>query len=89
MSTRESVPYFCWDRNWTEADVRRRLAAATGVEWARLAAWIMREARFDDVWRFLRPAQVRDHLDELRPLLGRRKDFWTFIIGAWHELGRI
>ena len=89
MNNAQDIPYFCWDRAWTEEDVRRRLEASTGFEWIRLAAWIMREARFEDVWRFLRAAQVRDHLDELLPFLGRKKDFWAFIIGAWHELGRI
>ncbi len=89
MNAAQEIPYFCWDRAWTEEDVRRRLAQATGFEWVRLAAWIMREARFEDVWRFLRPAQVRDRLNELLPLLGRKKDFWVFIIQTWHELGRI
>lgn len=89
MNTVQDIPYFCWDRAWTETDIRRRLGESTGFEWIRLAAWIMREARFEDVWRFLRPVQVRDHLNELLPLLGRKKDFWSFIIGAWHELGRI
>jgi hypothetical protein len=89
VSTSQYTPDFCWDRAWTEDEIRRRLGDATGFEWIRLAAWIMREARFEDVWRFLKPVQVRDHLSELSPLLGRKKDFWAYIIGAWHELGRI
>jgi len=69
--------------------VRTQLRAAAGFEWVRLASWILREAAFRDVWYFLTPAEVRDHLAELAPFLHRKRAFWEYIIGAWHELGRI
>ncbi len=69
--------------------LKERLRTASGLEWVRLAAWIMREASFPEVWQFLSPAEVAARLAELEPLLGRRKAFWKYIIGAWHELGKI
>jgi hypothetical protein len=83
------VPYFCWDRPWTVAEIRRRLAAAQGVERDRLTAWIMREAAFKDVWLFLTPAEVRDALPRVSPMLGRWRAFWPYLIGRWHELGKV
>ena len=84
----DEIPYFAWDRAWTVRDIADRLHGASGFEWTRIASWILREAAFDDVWRFLGPEEVRDHLEELLPLLGRSREFWKYIIGAWHKLGK-
>jgi len=43
--TEDAVPYICWDRRWTVADIRARLRAAQGVERHRLMAWLMRELK--------------------------------------------
>lgn len=84
-----AVPNFCWDRKLTAGQIREQLRNSTGFEWVRLASWILREAAFADVWSFLSPAEVGDHLAELLPFLGRRRAFWNYLMGAWHELGRI
>ena len=83
------VPSFCWDRNLTIGQIRRDLREATGFEWVRLASWILREAPTGDVWLFLRPEEVQVNLRDLEPFLGRRREFWRYILGAWHELGRL
>ncbi len=83
------VPYFCWDRAITVSEIRRQLAEQSGVDWLNTAAWIMREAAFEDVWQFLSPREVSAHLDEIEPFLGRRRDFWKYIIREWHELGKL
>jgi hypothetical protein len=71
------------------SELRTQLRASAGDEWIRIAAWILREAATPDVWTFLTPGEVRDHLPELKPFLGRRRDFWEYIIGAWRELGKL
>ena len=83
------IPCFSWDRKSTVGVIKERLATASGFDWVKVVSWIMREAAFADVWQFLNAKDVRDHLAELEPFLGRKKDFWKYIIGAWHELGRI
>lgn len=80
---------FAWDREETPASLRLKLERATEEEWIPLAAWILREARPDEVWRFLRPEDVDKHLSKLTPILGRRKDLWTYLIQTWHELGKL
>lgn len=85
----DEIPYFSWDRSWTTRDIRSSLKSSSGFDWIRLAAWIMREAAFRDVWQFLKPREVWDRISEIEPLLGRKKMFWKYILGAWHELGRI
>ena len=83
------VPYFCWDRQLTAGQIRDQLQNARGAEWLRLASWILREAAVADVWQFLTPQEVNAHLDELEPFLHRRREFWRYLIGTWHELGRV
>lgn len=83
------IPYFCWDRDLTVAQVRLTLQNASGQEWLRLASWIMREASVSDVWAFLTPQEVKKHLDDLTPLLHKQKEFWNYLIGTWHELGKL
>jgi hypothetical protein len=82
-------PYFCWDRSWSVGDIKAKLAKCTPEDWPMLAAWIMREARFEDVWVFLQPAEIAAHFGELKSLLGRKREFWKYILGVWHELGKI
>ena len=82
-------PYFCWDRSWSVSDIKAKLAESAPEDWPMLAAWIMREARFEDVWFFLRPAEIAARFGELKSLLGRKQEFWKYILGVWHELGKL
>ena len=80
---------FAWDRPETAESLRRRLAQETGQKWLRTAAWVMREARIEEVWKFLSLEEVADHFPQLRPHLGRRLPVWESLLEAAHELGRI
>jgi hypothetical protein len=83
------IPYFCWDRELTAGELRIELQNAKGADWLKLASWIMREASITDVWAFLTPSDVKNHLNELTPYLHRRRDLWQYLIGTWHELGKL
>jgi hypothetical protein len=86
---KSETPYFCWDRKLTAGQLKLQLQSAVGPEWLRLASWIMREASIGDVWAFLTPQDVKKHLDELAPFLHKRRELWMYLMGAWHELGKI
>lgn len=47
----------------------------------------MREARYQDVWRFLRLDDILAQYDRIRPHLGRSRRFWDFLIQGWREDG--
>jgi len=83
------VPNFCWDRDLTEIDIKSHLKNSSGFERDRLIAWILREAAFRDVWKFLTPGEVFECLPRIQHSLGRWRDFWNYITGVWHELGKI
>jgi hypothetical protein len=47
----------------------------------------MREARDPDVWEFTSVAEVRALFPKIERYLGRRKDFWSYLLNAWAERG--
>lgn len=83
----DARPYFLWDEDTTVAEFRRAIERAAARERYRLIGKLMREARDNDVWRFVTPDLVWQHLDEIRPYLGRRRDFWEYLLQGWHRDG--
>ncbi len=88
MSDHE-IPYFCWDRSWSVGEIRGRLSGQAWPEKADLAAWIMREAKFEDVWTYLTPEEVGSHISALVPMLGRRRELWEYIVRTWYDMGKL
>ena len=82
----QAVPYFLWDEPLSVAALRSRLASAESPEKLRLIGKILREARDTDVWRFTTPGEVARLWPELQRHLGRRREFWEFLLGRWREL---
>ena len=80
---------FAWDRYETAASLKRRLDTTSGAEWLRTAAWLMREARVEQVWQFVTLQQVADAFPQISPMLGKRRPVWEHLLRAAHELGRI
>jgi hypothetical protein len=85
----DTIPYFAWDRHMTAGQIRQRLASSAIEERYSVAAWLLREAAFADVWQFLNPAQLAEMLPAVERQLGRKREFWVYIVRTWHELGRI
>ena len=84
-----AVPYFLWDEPLTLDELRRRLAGDDEDERVRLAAKVMREARFDEALDLIPVAEIVARHPRLRRNLGRRLAFWDFLITEWRSLGLI
>jgi hypothetical protein len=84
-----SIPYFLWDEPMTVAEFKVRLETASMAEQVRLLAKLMREARDTDVWKFISPAEIWQRWPSLVGQLGRRRDFWEFLLNRWREEGLI
>jgi hypothetical protein len=89
LDDRDAVPYFLWDEPMTVRALETRLATASKPERLRLLGKILREARDPDVWRFTTPEAVRAEWTELAPHLGRRREFWEFLLDCWQRDGLI
>ena len=49
----DARPYFAWDVKVTEAELREKLRCPDPDARAQWQGWIMAEARYPDVWRYL------------------------------------
>ncbi len=91
LSTRlddpDAVAWFTWDDPLTVREIHERLAHASQAERDRLLGKILREARDSEVWRFTTPDEVRRRWRRLRPHLGRRREFWRWLLATWKRLG--
>lgn len=86
LSHEESIPYFLWDEPMTLRDLRERLVRSD-EDRIRLLGKILREAREQDIWLFTTAEEVNRRWNELERHLGRRRDFWRFLLGRWREQG--
>jgi hypothetical protein len=82
-----AVPHFLWDEPLTVAELRARLAGDEPEERGRLAAKVLREAPFGDAVALVPVARIVAEYDRLRPLLGRRRAFWDYLLAEWRSLG--
>ena len=87
LESGDSIPYFLWDEPMTVSELKARLRSASDEEKTRLLGKILREARDTDVWQFTSPQAVSKNWDRLKPHLGRRREFWRFLIENWRGLG--
>ena len=83
----DAVPYFVWDEPMTVREIKDRLQTTSPPERNRLLGKILREAKDTDVWRFTSPEDVAAHWSALAPHLGRRREFWEFLLGQWRRQG--
>jgi hypothetical protein len=83
----DAQPYFIWDVPVTVAELRRLLAHPDRGTRALWTARVMREARYEDVWRFLRLEDIVERYQEIRPHLGRARPMWDFLLDGWRSDG--
>lgn len=86
----DAVPYFNWDAPVTNASVREALVSGTEDDKIFWVAKIMREARYDDVWKYVSLRRdVLPRWPQIEPQLGRWRAKWGFLIQSWKERGLI
>jgi hypothetical protein len=84
----DAIPYFLWDAPMTMRELRERLERSE-EDRVRLLGRILSEAREPDVWSFTTPDEVSRRWTQLERYLGRRRDFWEFLLTAWREQNRV
>ena len=87
LSNRDARPYFLWDEDISVGELRQVLRDGSEHERVRLAGKMLREARDIDVWEFMTPAEVAEILPKVGRRLGRRANFWRFLIDGWRADG--
>lgn len=83
LTDREGRPYFLWDCNLTLAQFEARLHDESPEVQAYFLAKLMRQAKPDDVFRFVRLADVEEAWPRLTRYLGRSRPFWSWLLETW------
>lgn len=75
-------PYFLWDYDMTDAEVRAALRGDDAVERAWLITRILEYARWEDIWRYLTVHDIRENFVQLhlKPYL---RDLWAYALEVW------
>lgn len=84
-----AVPYFMWDYKYTIAKTRELLENGSESQRIWLMAKIMRDARYDDVWKLISFHDFLKYRARLMRLLGRERRFWEFLYSRWVKQGII
>ena len=86
VTTQRKRPYFIWNADLSEEDVRAILAGQRGdLEQIQMIAHIMQNARFEDIWKYVRVSDIVDNW----PLVGRMlwpkesKELWAWALRVW------
>ncbi|MBK8099049.1 MAG: hypothetical protein IPK26_18230 [Planctomycetes bacterium] len=80
-------PYFLWDLDLTYGQLRKKLAIPDPDERALWMARVLREARYQDVWKLLKLRDVLPLWPKVDRHLGRSRPFWNWLIEGWRADG--
>ncbi len=79
-------PYFIWDYDLTEEDVRAILRGDNEYEKIQMMVRILESARWDDIWRYLTLAQVKRYWPQLqRRMRVQVRDAWAWALEVWEH----
>lgn len=78
-------PYFIWDYDYTEADVRQMIQSGTEYEKRWALSRLLESARLEDVWTYASYDQVREYFPtlKLKPVV---RHVWQEAFKVWDQL---
>ena len=82
-------PYFLWDDETTHDDLVRALSAGTEAQRAYLIGKIMRQAKPDDVFEYVRLEEIGRLWPSITRYLGQTRAFWTWLLERWEQAGHV
>jgi hypothetical protein len=80
-------PYFLWDVDMTVDQFRAGLRSPDLEVRAYLVAKLMRQAKPDDVFLFVRVSDIVELWPRLERFLGRSGSMWRWLLDRWREEG--
>ena len=83
MSTLQR-PYFIWDYDLTDADIRAILGGDDEEQKAWLVARLLESARYEDIWQYISLAQLRAIFPKLQ-LKPQVRAAWEFALQVWES----
>ncbi len=82
MMSAIQTPYFIWDYDLTDADVRAILHGDDEEQKAWLVARLLEAARYEDIWQYISLAELRAIFPKLQ-LRPQVRAAWEFALLVW------
>lgn len=76
------TPYFLWDYNLSEQEVKDKLKSGSLLDKQWLIARILTSAKFEDVWEYLTVQDVVTHFPHLK-MRPAQKANWQKALKVW------
>lgn len=80
-------PYFLWDECLTWEQLQAILDNPSHPQFLYYLGKTLREADYGDIWKLVSVQSVLLHFNHILPFLGRKREFWQFLINGWKKLG--
>lgn len=77
-----NTPYFLWDYDLSENQIRKILRGENEVEKSWLVARIITHAKFEDIWKYLTIEDIVKAFPKLRLPLKNKRD-WQRSLNVW------
>lgn len=82
--SRPQTPYFIWDYDLTEADIRRILRGDEQEQKAWLVSRLLESARYEDIWKYISLTELRAIFPKLQ-LKPQVRAAWEFALSVWAD----
>lgn len=79
--------YFFWDYDIGEDEIRQILRYGSSTEKAWIITRILEYAKWDDIWRYLTVADIRQNLEHLRFRRSHDRELWAYALDRWSRSG--
>ncbi len=78
-------PYFFWDYEITDEEIRRILRDGIPSEKAWIISRILEYAKWDDIWRYLTLVDIRDNFAKLHFRWRQDRELWAYALDRWMQ----
>jgi hypothetical protein len=79
--------YFFWDYDIDEEGIRHILRHGIPQEKAWVITRILEYAKWDDIWRYVTLADIRENLERLQFRRPQDRELWAYALERWTSGG--
>ena len=79
--------YFFWDYDISDEQVHDILRTGSSTEKAWVITRILEYAKWDDIWRYLTLADIRQNFEHLRFRRPQDRELWAYALERWTHRG--
>jgi hypothetical protein len=76
-------PYFFWDYEITDDEVRAILRDGEPFDKAWVISRILEHATWDDIWRYLTVIDIRTNFESLHFRRSQDQELWAYALDRW------